>query len=135
MAENELEKAVKEINKDIDTIKTLEEKIDSLCPSSKDKVVDLQKVQVLDNYFSSWFNFLGAIAAGGLILLITVSTTIYYTLSVIGGFIGFGISAVSGVYIILEMKKNHKRNIEKINKLIVRIEKGESLPSISELEL
>lgn len=77
---------------------------------------------------------MGAIAAGGLILLITVSATVYYTISIVGGFIGFVVSAVSGVYIILEMRKNHNRQLERINRMMIRIEEGKSLPSIIELE-
>ena len=136
MSESDLEKAAKEISKDMDILMTLREKLDSVCPNSKGnhKDADFQKVQIIANHYESWFNFMGAIAAGGLILLITVSATVYYTISASGGFIGFGMSAIGGVYIILQMRKDHSRQLEKINRIMNRIEKEESLPSIIELE-
>lgn len=136
MSQNDLEKAAKEISKDIDVLMTLREKLDSVCPNSKGnhKDADFQKVQIIANHYESWFNFMSGIAAGGLILLITISATVYFTISVFGGFIGFGLIAGVGVYIIFEMRKNHNRQLEKINRIMNRIEKEESLPSIIELE-
>ncbi len=136
MSESDLEKAVKEISKDLDTIKALKEKLDSICDKSKDtkREVDFQKVQIIASHEESWFNFLSAIAAGGLILLITVSVTIYYTLSVLGGDIAFIMSAIGGVYIIIHMRGEHRKLLERINRLMNRLENGESLPSIAELE-
>ena len=135
MSDSDLEKAVKEISKDIDTLKALKEKLDSVCPKSKeaDKALELQKVQILDNYYGSWFNFMGSIAAGGLILLITVSATVYFTISIIGGFIGFGLTAIAGVYILVKMKQDHRKQLEKINRVMNRVENEESLPSVTEL--
>jgi hypothetical protein len=64
----------------------------------------------------------------------SVSVTVYYTISVSGGFISFGLTAIGGVYIILHMRGEHRKQLEKINRLINRIEDEESLPSIIEIE-
>jgi hypothetical protein len=119
MSDNTLEKAAKGIIKNIDALKNLKEKLDSMCPNSGVEVVDLQKVQILDSHYSSWFSFMGGIAAGGLILLITISATVYYTISAIGGFIGFGISGVTVAYIIFDMKRNHKETWRKSTELLI----------------
>jgi hypothetical protein len=136
MADSDLEKAVNEISKDIEILESLKEKIDSVCPNSKgnSKDADFQKVQILANHYESWFAFLSAIAAGGLILLITASLTVYWTFGILYGYISFGLTAVGGLYIIGYMRKGHRKQLEKINELMNRIEKEESLPSIIELE-
>lgn len=48
MSESDLEKAAKEISKDIDILMTLREKLDSVCPDPKGnhEDIDFQKIQV-----------------------------------------------------------------------------------------
>lgn len=136
MSESNLEKAIKEISKDIDTLKTLKEKLNSIFDKSResDNELNFQKVQIIASHQESWFNFLSGIAAGGLILLISASLTIYYTFGVLYGYISFGLTVIGGVYIVLHMKGEHRKQLEKINGLMIRAENEASLPSIIELE-
>ena len=77
---------------------------------------------------------MSGIAAGGLILLITASLTVYYTFGILFGYISFGLTGVGGVYIIRYMRGTHRKQLEKINGLMNRIENEESLPSVIELD-
>jgi hypothetical protein len=77
---------------------------------------------------------LSGVAAGGLIMLITASLTVYFAFGILCGHISFGLTVVGGGYIICYMRGGYRNQLEKINKLINRIENKERLPTIIELE-
>ena len=98
--------------------------------------VDLQKAQVLANHYGEWFNFLSIFVAGGIILLLTISYTIYstiYTYHIVIGSIAFVLTGMFMLWVLGFLRKEHKAKLEKINKIVDRIEKGDALPSILEL--
>ncbi len=95
--------------------------------------VDLQKVQILDNQYQSWFNFLSAFAAGGIIGLLLFSAGIYQT-NFIAGSIAFVLTLIAMFWILDYMRKQQKMQLEKINRIVERIEKGDTLPSLIELK-
>jgi amino acid permease len=102
--------------------------------------IDLQKIQVLDNNFQSLFNFMCSIASGGLIAVIVLIATIYYTTPAIQNANNFTVYIIinSTVFLIflfiLKYLRNQRiKHLREISTLVDRIENGYTLPSINEL--
>jgi hypothetical protein len=102
----------------------------------KDRDVDLLKIQLLKDSFNTHFNIASSILVSGYIALLVVIITNFY--QKIFDIISFTICALS-VFIILGflglrfLYRRYDRFLDKINSLLMQVEKGEPLPSLNEL--
>jgi hypothetical protein len=132
--ETKTEERLEKISKNLEEInKTIKEIWSKPETKISNRDVDLQKVQILDNENQSWFNFLSAVVAGGIIGLLLFSAGVYEKNFLVGS-IAFGATGIFMVWALDHMIKLQKRQLEKINKIVERIEKEESLPSLIELK-
>lgn len=118
-----------EINK---TIKEIWSKSE---PRTPNRDVDLQKIQVLDSNYQTWFNLIGSVYAGGFVGLLILATTLYYegplrNLILIG--LAYLVVFVGIFYGLRYLKKEHDRHLKFISDKTERVQKGELLKSLWE---
>jgi len=109
-----------------------------------DKDCELQKIAVFDSYLQANVNTQYSFLAGGLIGILVLVLTLFYegVFDAFGGrflgFIPFAITIVGIFYVfsrILQSIKDHQtKYLSLIFDLISKVEKGESIPSLNELE-
>jgi hypothetical protein len=98
--------------------------------------IELQKIQTLDSHFQTWFNFIGSIVTGVVIGLSIAFITLFYE-GVVGlalYFLAFAVVYAALGYCLWFMRKRNDEYLEFIDSLYARIEKGETLPSLMELQ-
>jgi hypothetical protein len=101
----------------------------------RNKDSDLLKIQILADYYQASFSFLGSIVSGAFIGLLVVAITLrlenvlgditYYLF--LGAIVVFFVFYGRGEY------RSYHSGLEKIDKLFIRVQNGETLPSITEL--
>ncbi len=107
--------------------------------------IELQKIQALDSYYQARFSTSGSILVGMFIGISVLVLTQYYTPNspfyygslsgVIFSMIALGIPCVMfGFFGMWKMKKSSDEFLAFIGKLLIQVEKGESLPSLMELQ-
>lgn len=101
-----------------------------------DKDIELQKIQTLDSNSQTWFNLVGSIVASAFIGLIITFITLYYEglVNLVIYSIGFGAVYVAMYFSLKFMNKRSNEHLEYIDGLYAKIEKGEALPSLMELQ-
>lgn len=102
-----------------------------------DKDIKLQKIQALDSYFQAWFNTGASIWVGGFLALLIFILTLYYEgkLDIILTLITvLAVYAVLGYSGIRFMNKRSNEFLAFVDKLLAKVEKGETLPSLMELK-
>jgi len=98
------------------------------------KDIDLQKIQILNDCFRAYFNISGSIIAGGFIALLVFFTTLYYATPVILLpvytllWVGFGYLGKRF------LDNSYNEFLTFIDNLHMKVERGETLPSITELK-
>lgn len=108
----------------------------------KDKDVELKKIDVLDSNFQTWFNTLSSIWIGALIGVLILILTVYYNkqfssnemLNAAIAILFIMVAYVAlGVWGTRFMSKRSNEHLAYVDTLLDKIEKGETLPSIIEL--
>jgi hypothetical protein len=101
----------------------------------KNKDIDLMKIQVLDSSFHSWFTFRASILASGIIGLLILVTTLYYEkiFDALAFYVSLVIIAISMSGVIYFLWKNLGEHLDFMNDLLMKVEKGEQLPPLTEL--
>jgi hypothetical protein len=105
--------------------------------------IDLQKIQSLDSYWQAWFNMGASIWVGSLIGFLILILTLYYnkqfspdaTVNLVFTIITAGTAyAVLGIYGSYFMNKRYNEYLAFVDKKLAQVEKGERLPSLTELK-
>jgi hypothetical protein len=95
--------------------------------------VDLQKIQILNDWYQAYFNIVGSVIAGGFIGLVVLFTTLFYgnllMLSMIFLILWVGFAIFGKRF----LDKNYDAFLTYIDTLHRKVERGEALPSIMEL--
>jgi len=95
-----------------------------------DNNIELQKIQLLKDWFQAWFNIAGSIIAGGFIGLGVMCTTLYYGNPLLLLIIFLFLLVVFGLFGRWYMNKQYDKFLTFVDNLYMKIEKGETLPSI-----
>lgn len=101
----------------------------------RNKDSDLLKIQILADYYQASFSFLGSIASGALIGLLVVVVTLRLE-NVLDGITYYLSLAVILAFLLFYGRRAYRSyhsDLEKIDKLFIRVQNGETLPSITEL--
>ena len=101
----------------------------------RNKDSDLLKIQILADYYQASFSFLGSIVSGALIGLLVVAITLRFenVFSDIGYYVFLGIICPFFLFYGRRTYRSYYSDLEKIDKLFIRVQNGETLPSITEL--
>jgi hypothetical protein len=101
----------------------------------RDKDVDLLKIQILADYYQASFSFIGSIVSGLIIGLVVVAITLRLEniLNDLSYYLFFGLTA--GFFLIYGTRtyRSYHSDLEKIDNLFIKVQNGETLPSITEL--
>ena len=101
----------------------------------RNKDADLLKIQILADYYQASFSFVGSIVAGAFVGLFVVAITLRFenVLDIISYVIFLAGMAGFFLFYALRTIKGYHSDLEKIDGLFVKIQNGETLPSITEL--
>jgi hypothetical protein len=101
----------------------------------RNKDSDLLKIQILADYYQASFSFLGSIASGALIGLLVVAITLRFenVFSDISYYVFLGVILLFGLFYGTKTYRSYHSDLEKIDNLFIRVQNGETLPSITEL--
>jgi hypothetical protein len=97
--------------------------------------IDLQKVQVLESSYQGLFNLRASLITGTIIGVLILLATIQFEnlLPVYSTVVAYPIVFAFAFYYLHDMKKTHNEHIDFMDKLILKIEKGERLGTIHDL--
>lgn len=104
--------------------------------------IDLQKIQILSEDFHAWFDVGASVWVGGFIGLLILILTVYYNkqfspdvmLNLVLTFIAAVIVyVVFAIFARMFMNKARNEFLAFIDELLAKVEKGDSLPSVTEL--
>ena len=101
----------------------------------RNKDSDLLKIQILADYYQASFSFLGSIISGALIGLLVLAVTLRFE-NVFGDISYYVfIGAIMLVFLFFGTRtiRSYHSDLEKIDNLFIRVQNGETLPSITEL--
>ena len=101
--------------------------------SNKDS--DLLKIQILTDYYQASFSFFGSVVSGAIIGLLVVAITLRFenVFSDITYYIVLGVILIFASFYITRIYRSYHSDLEKIDNLFIRVQNGETLPSITEL--
>ena len=101
----------------------------------RNKDSDLLKIQILADYYQASFSFLGSIVSGTLIGLLVVAITLRFenVFSDISYYVFLGVIFSFFLFYGIRTYRSYHSDLEKIDKLFIRVQNGETLPSITEL--
>jgi meiotically up-regulated gene 157 (Mug157) protein len=106
-------------------------------PSPKfDKDVELVKLQIFSDFYSNFFNSQVALYSGGIFTIFAVVYTLYAAqkIEIISLCISLSIAMLYWVFSVKNVERNYRKNLDYISKLLIRVENGERLPTLSELK-
>jgi hypothetical protein len=101
----------------------------------RNKDSDLLKIQILADYYQASFNFLGSVVSGALIGLLVVAVTLRLE-NVLADISYYLLLGVILFFFLLYGRRTYgayHSDLEKIDNLFIRVQNGETLPSITEL--
>jgi len=101
----------------------------------RNKDSDLLKIQILADYYQASFSFLGSIVSGAVIGFLVVAITLRLE-NVFSDISYYGFLGVIFSFFLFYGRRTYRSyhsDLEKIDKLFIRVQNGETLPSITEL--
>jgi hypothetical protein len=101
----------------------------------RNKDSDLLKIQILADYYQASFSFSGSLVSGILIGLFVVAITLRLesVLSDISYYVFLGLILIFFLSYGTRTYRSYHSDLEKIDNLFIRVQNGETLPSITEL--
>lgn len=101
----------------------------------RNKDSNLLKIQILADYYQASFSFLGSIVSSAFIGLLVVAITLRLenVLVDISYYLILAIVAFFALFYGTRIYRSYHSDLEKIDNLFIRVQNGETLPSITEL--
>ena len=132
--ENAIVKSLEKISDKLENIDKTIKEIGTKPPNEKqfDKDIELQKIQLLNDDFESYFNVAGSILTGGFVSLTVLILTIFLFYTVVALILLVVIGAIVAItFVWLEINK--RKFFTLLDQLIERVKNKETLEPITEL--